>query len=65
MPRAGMLGLQESTSAILKGMTPGFPEEGPPWDIEGEPGGRQNFNLKRPFEVNEGNGTGHTGHYKK
>jgi hypothetical protein len=45
-------------------MTPGFLKEGPPWDIEGEPGGRQNFNLKRPFEANEGDGAGHTGHYK-
>jgi hypothetical protein len=54
----------ESTLAILKGTTPGFPEEGPPWDIEGEPGERWNFNLKRPFKANEGNSVGHIGHYK-
>jgi len=39
----------ESASAILKGTTPRFSEEGPPWDIEREPRGRQNFNLKRPL----------------
>jgi len=61
---SGCASSAESTLAILKGMTPGFLKEGPPWDIEGEPGGRQNFNLKRPFEANEGDGAGHTGHYK-
>jgi len=33
----GCAGSAESTLAILKGMTPGFPKEGPPWDIEWEP----------------------------
>jgi len=46
---SGHAGSAESTSAISKGTTPGFPEEGPPWDIEGKPGGRWNFDLKRPL----------------
>ena len=58
---SGCASSAESTLAILKGMTPGFLKEGPPWDIEGEPGGRRNFNS---FEVNEGDGAGHTGYYK-
>jgi hypothetical protein len=57
-------GSAESTLAILKGTTPGFSNEGPPWDIEGKPKGRWNFNLKRPFKANKGNSMGHTGHYK-
>jgi hypothetical protein len=52
-PRAGVLALQESVSAVLKGSTPGHFEESPPWDIEGEPGGANNFDLKRPFEARE------------
>ena len=61
---SGCASFAESTLAILKGMTPRFPEKGPPWNIEGEPEERQNFNLKRPFKANKGDGMGHTGHYK-
>ena len=49
--QAGVLALQESASAVLKGTTPGFPEEDPPRGIEGEPGGKKIFDLKRPFEA--------------
>src|SRR6266851_63996 len=49
----------------LRDMAPGLPKQGPPWDIKGEPGGPKNFTLKRPFEANnEGDATGHFGHYK-
>jgi len=41
-----MLALQESMLAILKGGTSGFPEEDPPWGIEGEPEGKKIFDLK-------------------
>ncbi len=64
MPRVGALALQESKSVILMGMTPGFPEKDLPWEIEGEPGGLKNFNLKRPFKAKKSNNIGHTGHHK-
>ncbi len=46
------------------GTTSGFPKKDLPWEIEGEPGGPKNFNLKRPFEAKESNDVGHTGHHK-
>src|SRR5216684_2143206 len=64
-PRAGTLALQESKSAVLMGTTSRFPEKDPPGEIEGEPGGLKNFDLKRPFEAKESNDVGHTGHHKK
>jgi hypothetical protein len=60
-PQVGVPALQESVSAILKGMTPGFPKEDPPWGLEGEPGGIKSFNLKRPFEADKGDTKGHIG----
>ena len=64
-PRAGVLALQASASTALKGATPGLPKQGPPWDIEGEPGGTKAFEPKRPFEAeNEGDAAGHTGHHE-
>jgi hypothetical protein len=52
-------------SAVLKGSTPGHFEEGPPWDIEWEPGGGKFSILKRPFEAsNEGDAAGHIGPHK-
>src|SRR6266851_816180 len=51
---------------VLRDSAPGLPKKGPPWDIEGEPGGLKIFTLKRPFEANnEGDAAGHTGHHKK
>ena len=42
-------------------MAPGLPKQGPPWGIEGEPGGSRNSTLKRPFEANN---EGDMGHHK-
>ncbi len=64
MLRVGMLAAQERMLLALRDTAPGLPKQGPPWDIEGEPEGRQIFTLKRPFEANEGNDVGHTGHHK-
>jgi len=48
---------------VLRDTASGLPKQGPPWDIEGEPGGRQNLTLKRPFEANnEVDTKGQTGH---
>ena len=56
----------EGAPLVLRDLAPGLPKKGPPWDIEGEPGGLKIFTLKRPFEANnEGDATGHTGHHKK
>ena len=47
----------------MRDTIPGFPEEDPPWGIEGEPGGSKNFKSKRPFEADiEGDATGLTTH---
>ncbi len=61
-----MLAAYEGTPLVLRDMAPGLSKQGPPWDIEGEPGGPKNFALKRLFEAdNEGNATGHFGYHKK
>jgi len=60
----GTLALQESKLAILIGMTPGFSEKDPPWEIEGEPEGLKNFDLKRPFEAKESDNAGHISYHK-
>jgi len=58
-----MLAAHEGTPLVLRDTAPGLPKKGPPWDIEGEPGGPKIFALKRPYEAdNEGDATGHTGH---
>jgi len=50
---------------ILRNPAPGHFKEGPPWDIEWEPGGGKFSILKRPFEAsNKGDGVGHISHYK-
>ena len=49
---------------VLRDLAPGHFEEGPPWDIEEEPGGKEFFDLKRPFEAKKSDGAGHTCHYK-
>jgi hypothetical protein len=62
-PRAGVLAAHEGALPVLRDMAPGLPKQGPPWVIEGEPGGSKNSALKRPFEAeNEGDAAGHTGH---
>jgi hypothetical protein len=59
-PRAGVLAAHEGAPLVLRDSAPGFPKQGPPWDIEGEPGGT------RPFEAdNEGDDAGHFGHHEK
>ena len=63
-PQAGMLAAQESMPTILRDPAPGHFEEGPPWDIEEEPGGEKTFDLKRPFEAKKVDSAGHTGHHK-
>ena len=64
-PRAGVLALQKSVSAVLKGSTPGYFEESPPWNIEWEPGGGKSSILKRPFEAsNKGDTAGYIGPHK-
>jgi hypothetical protein len=65
-PRAGILAAHEGAPLVLRDLAPGLPKKGPPWDIEGEPGGSKIFEPKRPFEANiEGDATGHFGHHKK
>jgi hypothetical protein len=50
---------------VQRDLAPGLPKHGPPWGIEGEPGGTNSFKSKRPFEANiEGNNAGHFGHHK-
>src|SRR6266851_5224433 len=62
-PQVGVLAAQECAPLVLRDMASGLPKQGPPWDIEGEPGGRQNLALKRPFEAdNEVDTEGQTGH---
>jgi hypothetical protein len=57
--------VHEGTPPVLRDTAPGLPKQGPPWDIEGEPGGPKNFESKRPFEAdNEGDAAGHFGHQK-
>src|SRR6266853_108297 len=51
-PQAGVLAAHKGTPLVLRDMAPRLPKQGPPWDIEGEPGGRQNLALKRPFKAN-------------
>ena len=61
-----MLATHEGTPPVLRDIAPGLPKQGPPWDIEGEPGGPKKFALKRPFEANnKGDATGHLGHHKR
>jgi hypothetical protein len=61
----GTLAVHEGTPPVLRDTAPGLPKQGPPWGIEGEPGGSKNAALKRPFEAeNEGDAAGHTGHRK-
>ena len=61
-----MWAAHEGAPLVLRDSASGLPKKGPPWDIEGEPGGLKIFTLKRPFEANnEGDATGHTGHHKK
>src|SRR5216683_1005577 len=61
-----MWAAHEGAPLVLRDSAPGLPKKGPPWDIEGEPGGPKIFALKRPFEANnEGDAAGHTGHHKK
>ena len=60
-----MWAAHEGAPPVLRDSAPGLPKKGPPWSIEGEPGGRQIFESKRPFEAeNEGNTTGHTSHHE-
>ena len=62
----GVSAAHEGTPSVLRDMAPGLPKQGPPWGIEGEPGGSKNFESKRPFEANiEGNATGHFGQEKR
>jgi len=64
-PRAGILAAHEGAPPVLRDTAPGLPKHGPPWGIEGEPGGRQNFALKRPFEADsESDAAGHTGQHR-
>jgi len=66
MPQAGMLAAQEHTPLVLRDTAPGLPKQGLPWGIKREPGGRQTFKSKRPFEADiEGDATGHFGHHQK
>jgi len=66
MLRAGVLAAHKGAPPVLRDSAPGLPKKGPPWSIEGEPGGSKNAALKRPFEANyEGDAAGHTGHLRK
>src|SRR6266851_2368170 len=47
-----MLAVQEGTLIVLRDLTHRHFEENPLWDIKGEPGGKMNLDLKRPFEAN-------------
>ena len=59
-----MWAAHEGMPLVLRDSAPGLPKQGPPWGIEGEPGGSKNFTLKRPFEANKSNDVGHTGHHR-
>ncbi len=59
-----MWAAHEGMPLVLRDSAPGLPKQGPPWGIEGEPGGLKNFALKRPFEANESDDAGHTGHHR-
>jgi hypothetical protein len=61
----GVLAVHEGTLLVQRDMAPGLPKQGPPWSIEGEPGGLKNSTLKRPYEAdNESDAAGHAGHLK-
>src|SRR5216683_8399259 len=61
-----MWAAHEGTPLVLRDTAPGLPKQGPPWGIEREPGGRQTFESKRPFEADiEGDAVGHFGHHKR
>ena len=60
------MAVHEGTPPVLRDTAPGLPKKGPPWGIEGEPGGPKTFALKRPFEADsEGEDVGHFGHHKQ
>ena len=60
-----MLAAHKGVLLVRMDSAPRLPKKGPPWDIEGEPGGLNIFELKWPFEAkNKSNIAGHTGHYK-
>jgi len=61
-----MSAAHEGVPLVLRDTAPGLPKQGPPWDIEGEPGEMKAFKLKRPFEAeNEGDAVGHFGQEKR
>jgi hypothetical protein len=64
MLQAGILAAHKGVPPVLRDMAPGLPKQGPPWDIEGELRGLKDFALKRPFEANKCDATGHFGHHK-
>jgi hypothetical protein len=61
-----MLAVHEGAPLVLRDSAPGLSKHGPPWGIEGEPGGTNSFESKRPFEADiEGDAMGHFGHHQK